>query len=161
MAASTKDPDLVNKITFLHYLLFCIEMRIYVVMVIATKLNAFKANFMTIYKMMFSAFAFTLLNVALCHKETPLVPPCIQHRIDTIMSKPKWNPAAQVDEYLYNGKTVYAFNSDCCDQYNPLYDGFCNYICAPSGGFTGMGNGKCPDFKTTAKHIRLVWKDPR
>jgi len=95
-----------------------------------------------------------------CKKE-PMLADCIQQKIDSIKVQPRWNPPAQVDEYIYNRKRVYLFSSDCCDQYNTLYDEACNYICAPSGGFTGRGDGRCTDFKTAAQFVRTVWKDPR
>lgn len=88
-------------------------------------------------------------------------PACVQQKIDSIRQVPRWNPPAQVDEYEYNGKRVFVFSSPCCDQYNTAWDGNCGYICAPSGGFTGKGDGKCADFSSVAKHIRLVWKDDR
>jgi len=78
-----------------------------------------------------------------------------------IKQEPVWNPPAQVDEYMYKNKQVFLFSSNCCDQYNMLYDNQCNLVCAPSGGFAGRGDGKCPDFFETAKHIKLIWKDPR
>ena len=97
-----------------------------------------------------------------CHKEkSGIIPVCIQRKIDSIKTQPKWNPPAQVDAYEYNGKTVYLFSSNCCDQYNELYDVQCRYICAPTGGYTGKGDGNCADFTTTAKHIKTVWKDDR
>ncbi len=89
------------------------------------------------------------------------VPGCIQARIDSIKNEPRWNPPAQVNEYKYNGKTVYLFSSNCCDQYDVLLDAECNYICAPSGGITGKGDRKCEDFQQAATHTRLVWKDSR
>ncbi|MES1215065.1 MAG: hypothetical protein ABUT20_06090 [Bacteroidota bacterium] len=90
-----------------------------------------------------------------------VIPVCVQLRIDSIKREPVWNPPAQVDEYIYNGKQVFLFSSNCCDQYNILYDSLCNRICAASGGITGKGDGKCADFSSSAKHIRLVWKDTR
>ena len=89
------------------------------------------------------------------------IPSCIQKKINTIKAQPKWNPPATVTEYLYNGKKVYLFTSDCCDQYNELYDSNCNYLCAPSGGIAGSGDRKCSDFYTTATVLREVWKDER
>ena len=89
------------------------------------------------------------------------IPSCIRIKIEAIKKEPRWNPPAQVDEYTYNGKTVFLFSADCCDQYNMLYDNNCNTICAPSGGITGKGDGKCSDFFKTAKFIKLIWKDPR
>jgi len=89
------------------------------------------------------------------------IPDCVQQKINTIKAKPKWNPPATVTEYLYNGKKVYLFTSDCCDQYIELYDNDCNYLCAPSGGIAGSGDRKCTDFYSTATLIREVWKDER
>lgn len=112
-------------------------------------------------------FLLAILFVALmparsCQKnKTAAIPVCIQQKIDSIKAQPKWNPPAQVDAYLYNGKAVYLFSSNCCDQYNMLYDSQCRYICAPTGGYTGKGDGKCADFTTTAKYIKTVWKDDR
>jgi len=96
-----------------------------------------------------------------CRKNPAELPGCIQKKIDQIKNEPKWNPPAEVYEYEYKGKSVYYFTSDCCDQYHVVYDDQCNYMCAPDGGFTGKGDGKCADFHATAKKIRLVWKDPR
>lgn len=111
--------------------------------------------------LLIAVLALPLFTFSTCNKEKDLLSPCIQEKIEAIKAQPRWNPPAQVDEYLYNGKKVYLFSSDCCDQYNILYDAECNYICAPSGGLTGKGDGKCTDFKETAQHLRVVWKDPR
>ena len=108
--------------------------------------------------------AVILLNVAFqkCRKnEAPQIPSCIQAKIEEIKRQPRWNPPAQVEEYLYKGKRVFLFSSNCCDQFNPLYDDQCNYICAPSGGITGKGDRKCEDFQQQAQYVRLVWKDER
>lgn len=43
-----------------------------------------------------------------------------------------------------DGRPVYLFTPLCCDQFNPLYDAEGRFICAPSGGFGGAGDGKCP-----------------
>jgi len=103
-----------------------------------------------------------LLNYTQCRKTgTPGIPACIQQKINTIKDQPKWNPPATVTEYLYMDKPVYLFSSDCCDQYNELYDGNCNYLCAPSGGITGSGDRKCTDFSAKATMIREVWRDVR
>ena len=96
-----------------------------------------------------------------CNKKTGEIPSCIQKKIDSIKAVSKWNPPAEVNEYIYQGKHVYLFSADCCDQYNELSDSNCNYICAPSGGITGSGDMKCPDFRSSAKFVKLIWKDPR
>jgi len=89
------------------------------------------------------------------------IPPCVTQKIEAIKKESKWNPTAQVDEYIYNDKHVYLFSSNCCDQFNILYDDSCNSICAPSGGITGHGDQKCNDFFKAARYVKLVWKDPR
>ena len=89
------------------------------------------------------------------------VPACIQQRIIELQNKPVQNPPVVITEYLYSGKKVYLISADCCDQYDILVDEKCNTVCAPSGGFTGKGDGKCEDFEKTATLIKVIWKDDR
>lgn len=91
----------------------------------------------------------------------PKTPACILKKIDSLKKEHVWNPPAEIYEYEYQGKKVYAISADCCDFFNTVVDANCNYVCAPSGGFTGRGDGKCGDFLTVAKQLRLVWKDER
>lgn len=86
---------------------------------------------------------------------------CINSKIGRIKAQRKWNPPAEVNEYIYQGKRVFLFSADCCDKFYELYDENCNKICAPSGGISGHGDGKCMDFQSTAQFVRLVWKDDR
>ena len=60
------------------------------------------------------------------------------------------DPILTVTEYDWNGETVYYFGMNCCDQFNPVYDQTCTYICAPDGGFAVQGDGQCVDFFTEA-----------
>lgn len=85
---------------------------------------------------------------------------CVQKLIDDSKKETPPNEPIQIDEYLYKGKKVYFFTAQCCDQFNDLYDDSCRRICAPSGGFTGRGDGKCTDFDSTAKYVKLIWKNP-
>jgi hypothetical protein len=94
-----------------------------------------------------------------CSKK--FVPACVQQKIGEIKAQPKWNPPAEINEYEYNGQRVFLVTANCCDQFITLMDNKCNYICAPSGGITGSGDGKCKDFSQKAKHIRLIWRDER
>ena len=110
-------------------------------------------------KFIFFLLALPLLNNK-CDKKNK-IPVCIQARIDQLAKEPKQNPAAEVNEYNYNGKRVFLFNSPCCDQFNYLYDADCNTLCAPNGGYTGKGDQKCNDFADKATHVKLVWKDER
>lgn len=89
------------------------------------------------------------------------LPPCIQRRIDSLRNQPVQNPPAFVEEYMYQDMRIFVFSAPCCDNFSSAYDSDCNYVCAPSGGFTGRGDGKCPGFQKEAKLIRVVWKDDR
>jgi hypothetical protein len=105
---------------------------------------------------------FILLGSQTCKKQGGVkLPPCIFDKIEAIQQQPKYNPPATVYRYLYAGNYVYLFSSNCCDQYNYLYDRDCNIICAPSGGFTGKGDSRCLNFKEMATDETLVWKDAR
>lgn len=88
------------------------------------------------------------------------IPNCIKDRIETLKRQPIQNPPAEVWQWETNDKTFYYFNAPCCDQFSTLYNDKCEIICAPDGGFTGKGDGKCPDFGTDVKRI-LIWKDER
>lgn len=58
----------------------------------------------------------------------------------------------------HHSKQVYYIVSPCCDQYNYLYDENGTMLCAPTGGITGSGDGKCPRPADNDKPIELVWK---
>lgn len=86
------------------------------------------------------------------------LPACIQEQLSRIENKQYDNPPIQIDEYDYQGKHVFLFTADCCDQYNILFDENCKGICAPSGGIIGKGDGKCPDFKEQGKFVKNIYK---
>jgi hypothetical protein len=77
------------------------------------------------------------------------------------MKEDPFNPRAEVHEYEYRERKVYFFSADCCDFFDTVIDENCVYICAPSGGITGKGDGKCNDFNQSAKYLKRVWKDER
>ena len=83
---------------------------------------------------------------------------------DTVPCPSYWGgefPPLQVDEWSYQGETVYLASPDCCDQYREVRDAeTCEYICAPDGGFTGAGDGRCPRFLDEATFLRTVWVNP-
>jgi hypothetical protein len=83
-------------------------------------------------------------------------------KIAALQAKPKGNPAYEIREYSWNGQKVYlASDETCCDQFITLYDECFNVLCAPSGGISGRGDGRCPDFYRQATGQKLVWRDPR
>lgn len=94
--------------------------------------------------------------------ETPSpLPECVQKIMDTLGKQEPPELPVKIEEYQYQGKTVYLFTADCCDQYDKLYDADCKYLCAPGGGFTGRGDGKCPDFTKEAKLVKELWTKPK
>ncbi len=88
------------------------------------------------------------------------VPSCIEKKIEDIKQEEVRNPPAQVWKWEIDEQTYYYITSDCCDQYNYLYDDNCIVVCAPDGGITGTGDGKCPDFNGQIEKT-LVWEDNR
>jgi hypothetical protein len=74
-------------------------------------------------------------------------------------SNPVENPPARISKCSYNEEVVYFVMSPCCDQFDVLYSVNKTPICAPSGGFSGAGDGKCPDFSYDT--CEIVWKDSR
>ncbi len=87
-------------------------------------------------------------------------PECIEKKIESIKQEEVRNPPAQVWKWEVDEQTYYYITSDCCDQYNYLYDDKCKEVCAPDGGITGTGDGKCPDFNGPIEKT-LVWEDDR
>ncbi|UYZ62835.1 DUF6970 domain-containing protein [Hymenobacter weizhouensis] len=81
--------------------------------------------------------------------------------IEQLKQQPKQNPPAEVTQYTYQGRTVYLVTGGCCDNYNYLFDTCGNVLCAASGGVSGRGDGRCPNFSATATNPVLIWRDPR
>ena len=120
---------------------------------------------------MFKTFAIslTLLILISCKKngtsavnETPPgVSPCMQTQIDSSLAKPRGTLYIRIDAFKYQGNNVYLYYQGCCDKYNLLKDENCNYLFAPSGGFSGAGDGTHPNFFKEAKYLSNMWIDPR
>ncbi|RPD50488.1 hypothetical protein DNI29_03360 [Hymenobacter sediminis] len=102
-----------------------------------------------------------MLSLTQCKEDKDVCEEKIQLKIEELRGKPKQNPAAEIWEYTYQGQRVYTISANCCDQYNMVYDECLNPICAPSGGLSGKGDGRCPDFSSAATDGKLVWRDPR
>jgi hypothetical protein len=88
------------------------------------------------------------------------VPNCVEKKNKKIKNEEVRNPPAKVWEWKVDGATYYYITSDCCDQFNYLYDDNCNEFCAPDSGFTGGGDGNCPQFNGEIEKT-LVWEDDR
>lgn len=101
------------------------------------------------------AFIIALFLLA-CESHEMAVPEGLPNCLDLLTQTN--HPPLEIWRYSYNGKVVYFTLSDCCDFPNVLYDQNCTMMCAPSGGFSGKGDGKCPDFNDKAKNGTLIWK---
>lgn len=90
-----------------------------------------------------------------CNKDvitTDVCPSCFKAIIKRL------NPPLEIWSYNYNNQIVYLAIADCCDQYDQVYAADCAILCAPSGGITGKGDGKCPNFDEQATDGKLIWK---
>ncbi|MFN8348030.1 MAG: hypothetical protein U0X91_23725 [Spirosomataceae bacterium] len=88
-------------------------------------------------------------------------PSCIKAIIEQMKKDPVSNPPGSVWKYTFNNQPVYYIPPTCCDIPSILYDDKCNLICSPDGGFSGTGDGKCPDFFKNRKDQKLIWSDDR
>jgi len=102
--------------------------------------------------------SFTLLS---CNQPEDENPQWIQDLIVQFQNEPVGNPPQSIWQYFYNGRTVYYIPAQCCDQPSTLYDANGNILCAPDGGYSGKGDGKCPDFFTNRRDEKLIWQDKR
>lgn len=100
-------------------------------------------------------------EIATIQKTYPEVPQCVLDKIIIFQEEAKANPPRTVYQYQYNGRIVYYITAPCCDIYPQLFDENCNLLCAPDGGFTGRGDGKCIDFNKIKTAKKLIWQDKR
>ena len=69
-------------------------------------------------------------------------------------------PPVEIWQHEYQGKTVFYLplsRTHCCDRLSMLYDSDGTLICMPDGGFTGRGDGRCPDFMRSRSRGALVY----
>jgi len=52
-----------------------------------------------------------------------------------------------VARHVIDGNIYYYLRSPCCDAPNFLYDQNGKYVCAPDGGLSGLGDGRCPNLR--------------
>jgi len=107
-------------------------------------------------------FASIVLFISSCENLNlePDTSSCVEKKIRKIKRAEVTNPPAAVWKWEVDTKTYYYFTSNCCDQFNYLFDSNCNEVCAPDGGFTGDGDGNCPEFIGTIEKT-LIWQDDR
>jgi hypothetical protein len=88
-------------------------------------------------------------------------PAWVDKLIQQFESDPVANPPLSIWRYDYNGQTVYFVPAQCCDIYSMVYNASGSLLCAPDGGITGEGDGKCPDFFSSRTNEQLIWQDAR
>jgi hypothetical protein len=113
-------------------------------------------------KKVFPAIVAMFLLLAGCNTTAVSINPAwVDKLIQQFENMPVGNPPQSVWRYDYNGQTVYFVSAQCCDMYSVLYDANGVVLCAPDGGFTGKGDGKCPDFIDKRTNEQLIWQDVR
>ena len=88
-------------------------------------------------------------------------PAWVDKLIKQFESDPVGNPPLSIWKYEYNGQTVYFVPAHCCDITSVVYDAEGAVLCAPDGGLTGKGDGKCSDFFDQRSGEQLIWQDTR
>lgn len=88
-------------------------------------------------------------------------PAFVYQLIARLESEATTNPPGSIWSYNYHGQVVYYVPPTCCDVPSELYDTEGKLICAPDGGLTGRGDGKCADFFAVRTEERRIWTDNR
>jgi hypothetical protein len=100
--------------------------------------------------------------LAACAQATQTKNPAwVDQMIKELEKDPVANPPLSVWKYEYNGRVVYFVPAHCCDITSIVYDAEGNMVCAPDGGITGKGDGKCSDFFDQRTNEQLIWQDSR
>ena len=64
----------------------------------------------------------------------------------------------KIDLYDWYGDDYYEVQPIAADMYVSVYSAdTCEFECAPSGGFTGTGDGNCTTFYLEATYDSTVW----
>jgi hypothetical protein len=85
-------------------------------------------------------------------------PVCLDQEKERLRETIGSGQSVQIIRYRFDGAYVYYITPACCDLYGTVLDEQCEAICAPDGGFTGRGDGKCPDFFDKAKDAHQIWQ---
>jgi Domain of unknown function (DUF6970) len=110
----------------------------------------------------FIAFIMMMFLIIGCTQPTQSENPAwVDKLIKQYESDPVGNPPLSIWRYGYNGQVVYFVPAHCCDITSVVYDAQGNVLCAPDGGITGKGDGRCPDFFSQRTNEQLIWQDSR
>ena len=113
----------------------------------------------------FTGCALLFPFVAITQAQQPTQPKWLQRLITRLQSEPVRNPSAKILRYTYSRRSYYYVPPAAGDQFSALYSAVGKMICAPDGGITGRGDGKCPSFVrkmlSSREPGRVVWQDTR
>lgn len=115
--------------------------------------------------MIFAVCASLLLVSMPTYAQSPMQPKWRQRLITQLQSEPVRNPPAKIVRYTNARRSYYYVPPAAGDQFSVLYNSVGRKICAPDGGITGNGDGKCPSFVRKMLFSRdagkVVWQDTR
>ena len=103
----------------------------------------------------------SLLGPAACAAPDTSQAAWVSSLIAKFKIEPVANPPHRIMSFRYRDQAVYYVPPSCCDQPSVLYDAKGEVLCAPDGGMTGRGDGRCADFYQQRSEESLVWSDPR
>ena len=99
------------------------------------------------------------------YAQDPMQTKWLQRLITRLQSEPVRNPPAKILRYTYSRKSYYYVPPAAGDQFSSLYNAVGKKICAPDGGISGAGDGKCPAFVPKLLNSRtpgeVIWQDTR
>ncbi len=114
---------------------------------------------------MFIVCASLLLYSFPAQAQRPMQPKWLQRLIIQLQSEPVRNPPARIIRYTNARRSYYYMPPAAGDQFSALYNSVGREVCAPDGGITGAGDGKCPAFVPRMLNSRtpgeVVWQDVR
>ena len=88
-------------------------------------------------------------------------PAWLQKLVADLEAQPVANPPASIVQYEHGGAVFYYQPPRCCDVPGVFYDSEGRRVCSPDGGFTGRGDGRCPEGLKNLRDGKVVWRDPR
>lgn len=106
-------------------------------------------------------FAVILAGTAACADQPPTSAAWLDRLVGDFKRAPVANPPHRILRFRYRGQSVYYVPPSCCDQPGALYDEAGEFLCAPDGGMTGRGDGRCADFHEQRTDESMFWSDTR
>ncbi len=110
------------------------------------------------------SYAFGSFNWGSVPKPVPKpTTPALPHDVSLLEESNRYGeyrPAIQI--YRYRGGLVYTYSDPrVSDGFTTAYDSEGNVIGAPSGGLTGKGDGRLPNFYNEAEYLGTLRSIPR